>query len=47
MARQVETFLAAPLRHWDDVAQPLLGHAIEPYEPLFTRIDPKQIEAMT
>ncbi len=47
MARQVEAFLAAPLRHWDDVAEPLLAHAIQPYQPLFTRIDPKQIQAMT
>ncbi|HET7655503.1 MAG TPA: methionine--tRNA ligase [Luteimonas sp.] len=47
MARQVEAFLAAPLRRWDDVDEPLLAHAIQPYQPLFTRIDPKQIQAMT
>ena len=47
MARQVEAFLAAPLARWQDADAPLLGHAIAPYEPLFTRIDPKQIEAMT
>jgi methionyl-tRNA synthetase len=47
LAREVEAFLGAPLRHWDDVAAPLLDHAIQPYQALFTRIDPKQIEAMT
>ena len=47
LARQVETFLAAPLQRWDDVATPLLDHPINVYQPLFTRIDPKQIESMT
>src|SRR5690606_26849503 len=47
MASAIEAFLGAPLRRWDDVAAPLLDHAIAGYQPLFTRIDPKQIEAMT
>jgi methionyl-tRNA synthetase len=47
MARQVEDFMDAPLRHWGDADVPLLDHAIADYQPLFTRIDPKQIEAMT
>ncbi|MBB1472318.1 methionine--tRNA ligase [Luteimonas sp. MC1782] len=47
MAAQVEAFLAAPLGSWDDVAQALLGHRIQAYQPLFTRIDPKHIAAMT
>ena len=47
MARQVSAIMAAPLGRWDDVAAPLLDHGIHAYEPLFTRIDPKQIEAMT
>ncbi|MHC9084417.1 methionine--tRNA ligase [Luteimonas sp. RIT-PG2_3] len=42
----VETFLDAPLARWSDLEAPLLGHAIKPYAPLFTRIDPKQIDAM-
>ncbi|MBW8313106.1 MAG: methionine--tRNA ligase [Rhizobium sp.] len=46
-AARAEAFLRAPLLHWDDVATPLLGHAIAPFEPLMTRIDPKQIETMT
>src|SRR3546814_5790015 len=47
MARDIEQFLDAPLAAWGDVDAPLLDHAIRPYSPLFTRIDPKQIAAMT
>ena len=32
---------------WGDVTVPLLGHTIQPYSPLFTRSDPKLIDAMT
>ena len=46
IATQVEAFLnIAPLR-WADTATPLLDHAIQPYQPLATRIDPKSIAAM-
>ncbi|NBC23645.1 MAG: methionine--tRNA ligase subunit beta, partial [Gammaproteobacteria bacterium] len=31
---------------WGDAARPLLDTGIEPYEPLITRIDPKQVDAM-
>ncbi|KIQ98365.1 Methionyl-tRNA synthetase [Lysobacter sp. A03] len=44
---QAETFLNAPIAHWDDLAAPLTAHRIQPYTPLFTRIDPKLIDAMT
>ena len=44
---EAEAFLSAPITHWDEVATPLTGHRIQPYTPLFTRIDPKRIEAMT
>ena len=47
MARQVSEFMTAPLQAWNDADAPLLDHAINDYQPLFTRIDPKQIEAMT
>ncbi len=47
IATQSEAFLAAPIAQWSDLDAPLLGHAIESYTPLFTRIDPKQIDAMT
>ncbi|MDR1075629.1 MAG: methionine--tRNA ligase [Xanthomonadaceae bacterium] len=44
---QAEEFLAAPVNAWRDLEQPLLGHRIHPYAPLFTRLDPKLIDAMT
>ena len=43
---QAETFLGAPVALWSDLDAPLLAHRIQPYAPLFTRIDPKQIETM-
>lgn len=46
-ALQAEAFLAAPVNAWSDLDRPLLGHAIKDYVPLFTRIDPKLIDAMT
>ncbi len=46
-ALQAEEFLAAPVSAWSDLDRPLLGHAIKDYVPLFTRIDPKLIDAMT
>ena len=47
VASQAETFLDAPVACWTDLETPLLGHGIQPYAALFTRIDPKQIDAMT
>ena len=46
-AAQAEAFLAAPVQAWTDIAAPLTAHTIAVYEPLFTRIDPKKIDAMT
>ena len=46
-AAEAEAFLSAPVVVWGDVTVPLLGHTIQPYSPLFTRIDPKLIDAMT
>jgi len=45
-AERAEHFLDAPVPRWDAIAAPLLGHRINAFEPLLTRIDPKQIEAM-
>lgn len=45
-AKQVEQFLNIPALQWDDRNQPLLSHKIQTFQPLITRIDPKQIEAM-
>ncbi|MGY1529520.1 methionine--tRNA ligase [Luteimonas sp. A649] len=47
MSAQIEAFLDAPLARWQDLDAPLTGHRIQAYQPLFTRIDPKQIAAMT
>jgi len=44
---QAETFLHAPIAGWRDLDAPLLSHSIDTYIPLFTRIDPKLIDAMT
>ena len=44
---QAEGFLASPVYAWQDLDAPLLAHSVKPYLPLFTRIDPKMIEAMT
>ena len=47
LAAQAESFLSVSPLAWPDAAQPLLDHAIKPYQPLITRIDPAQIKAMT
>jgi methionyl-tRNA synthetase len=47
VAAQAEAFLNAPIIAWSDLDAPLLDHVIQPYTPLFTRLDPKQIDAMT
>ncbi len=44
---EAEAFLSAPLTAWDDLDAPLLAHTIQPYVPLFTRLDPKLLDAMT
>ena len=44
---QAEDFLASPVQAWQDLDAPLLAHAVKSYVPLFTRIDPKKIDAMT
>jgi methionyl-tRNA synthetase len=45
-AAAAETFLSIPPLAWRDLATPLLGHRIEPYSPLLTRVDAKRIDAM-
>jgi methionyl-tRNA synthetase len=46
LAADVETFLNVDPLSWPDAQSLLLGHAINPYQHLMTRIDPKQVEAM-
>lgn len=45
-AEGAEAFLNAPLGGFDELAKPLLGHIIQPYQALLTRVDPKHVEAM-
>ncbi|MGN6224562.1 methionine--tRNA ligase [Pseudoxanthomonas sp.] len=46
-AAEAEAFLASPVTAWADLDAPLTGVSIQPYTALFTRIDPKLIDAMT
>lgn len=47
LAAAVEAFLNIPALEWQHAAMPLAdGHAIDAYQHLTTRLDPKQIEAM-
>jgi methionyl-tRNA synthetase len=46
MADRAAVFLGQPLRHWDDVATPLLGSVLATYEPLATRLDPKVVATL-
>ena len=45
MAEKSERFLATSL-DWTELRGPLVDHALAPFEPLMTRIDPKQVEAV-
>ena len=47
VAAQAEAFLGPSMLRWEDLDVPLLDRRINPYTPLFTRIDPKRIESMT
>ena len=46
LAAQAEQFLAVPALDWDAIRTPLLGHVIQPYQALMTRIEPAAIQAM-
>ena len=43
MAARAGRFLGAPFASWDEVATPLLGTPLAPYEPLAQRLDPKVV----
>ncbi|MGR3914154.1 MAG: methionine--tRNA ligase [Gammaproteobacteria bacterium] len=45
-AARVETFLRIPPQRWADARAPLLAHDINPYTPLLTRVEDRQINAM-
>ena len=46
MAEKSEAFLNVESLNWDDIKSPLLGHQINKFKPLMTRIEDEQIEAM-
>ena len=46
MAEKSEAFLNVDSLNWDDIKNPLLGHQINKFKPLMTRIEDEQIEAM-
>ena len=45
-AEKSAAFLQIEPMGWDDLQQPLTGHAIAKFKPLMTRVEPQQIEAM-
>ena len=46
VAERAEAFLGAGALAWDDVATPLLGAKIAPYEALLQRVEPRALEAV-
>ncbi|MDC0964405.1 methionine--tRNA ligase [Candidatus Pseudothioglobus singularis] len=46
MAEKSEEFLNIDSLSWNDIYSPLLGHQINKFKPLMTRIEDEQIEAM-
>src|SRR5690606_9032067 len=41
-----EEFLAIPAQSWADIATPLLGHRINAFKPLMTRVDEAKVATM-
>jgi len=46
MAAKTEAFLDVPALSWPDVERPLLDHRIRRFEPLLTRVERKDLDAM-
>lgn len=46
MAEKAESFLNIPPLKWDDLHTPLLGHDINKFKPLMTRVEKEKIDAM-
>ncbi|WP_435101613.1 methionine--tRNA ligase [Arhodomonas sp. AD133] len=46
MGKQAEAFLGLTPQQWGDARKPLLGHTINKFKPLMTRVEPDRIEAM-
>ncbi|WP_339777560.1 methionine--tRNA ligase [uncultured Methylophaga sp.] len=45
-AEQAEAFLKIDALQWTDIEKPLLGHTIEPFKPLMTRVEQDKIDAI-
>jgi methionyl-tRNA synthetase len=45
-AEQARNFLNLNSLNWEDIAEPLRDHPIEPFKPLMTRVEPASVEAM-
>ncbi len=45
-AEKAEAFLNAGELSWDDVQSPLLGHEINKFKPLMTRVEKEKVDAM-
>lgn len=46
LAANAESFLNIPPQVWPDVVEPLLGHQINAFTPLMTRVEPDKIAAI-
>ena len=46
LVAEAETFLAIEPLAWEDLDTPLTAHTIERFEPLLTRLDPGQVQAV-
>ncbi|ANE57495.1 methionine--tRNA ligase [Methylomonas sp. DH-1] len=46
LAANAESFLNIPPQAWPDVVEPLLGHQINAFTPLMTRVEPDKIAAI-
>jgi methionyl-tRNA synthetase len=45
-AAEAETFLGIESAAWDDLGKPLLGHRINPFKPLFTRLERSTLDQL-
>ena len=46
IAESAEAFLGAPVAHWRDIDEPLVGTTITEYQPLATRVDPAALQKL-
>jgi methionyl-tRNA synthetase len=46
LAAKAGALLHAPIRHFEDAQQPLLGTKVAPFSHMMSRMEPKQVEAM-